>query len=538
MVFCAFAQSMSFGTSPNAVIGTLCFWRFLLGVGVGGDYPLSATIMSEYSSRLSRGALVGSVFAMQGIGILIAAAVTAIVTACFERCYPAEPFPLVIPGCHQTSWSNSACTMNHKQQYYEQVLASCPYACDFVWRTVLAFGAFPALCTLYIRTQMAESPRFTQSVMQDKNKAALDIAKMLNVQNKQVEAIEEVLDTHRPKKGETRQHGGAMSSSTFLRKYGMVLLGSTMCWFLLDVAFYSQNLFQKDVFLQTGFLPPSKFMNALEETAKVARAQACIALGSTIPGYWFTVFFVDTMGRKVIQFMGFIVMTALMAAMAGTYKSLLDPNNPTNTALNHKQPTATNGWIAMYAFCFFFANFGPNATTFIYPSEVFPTQWRATGHGVSAAFGKAGAILGAFGFLYASQPKRGEVTYAYPCKPAIMATNTTTQHTYTVRPSDLNSLGACSVKTNCPAGTAIKSGAPPGSACYCNPLLLSGCYPYGIGVPGALGILAATNFLGMLFTFCMPETKGKTLEEICGEDLEGLSYQQAEENVQVEEKLP
>ena len=65
MVFCAAAQSMSFGTNSLAVIGTLCWWRFFLGFGVGGDYPLSATIMSEYSSRLSRGAFVSAVFAMQ-----------------------------------------------------------------------------------------------------------------------------------------------------------------------------------------------------------------------------------------------------------------------------------------------------------------------------------------------------------------------------------------------------------------------------------------------------------------------------------------
>lgn len=45
MIFCAAAQSMSFGTTSSAVIGTLCFWRFFLGFGVGGDYPLSATIM-------------------------------------------------------------------------------------------------------------------------------------------------------------------------------------------------------------------------------------------------------------------------------------------------------------------------------------------------------------------------------------------------------------------------------------------------------------------------------------------------------------
>jgi PHS family inorganic phosphate transporter-like MFS transporter len=48
---------MTFGptTQSNAVIGTLCFMRFWLGVGVGGDYPLSATIMSEYSNKANRG---------------------------------------------------------------------------------------------------------------------------------------------------------------------------------------------------------------------------------------------------------------------------------------------------------------------------------------------------------------------------------------------------------------------------------------------------------------------------------------------------
>lgn len=47
---------------------------------------------------------------------------------------------------------------------------------------------------------------------------------------------------------------------------------------------------------------------------------------------------------------------------------------------------------------FFFANFGPNATTFIIPAEVFATKFRSTLHGVSAATGKLGAVVGAFGF--------------------------------------------------------------------------------------------------------------------------------------------
>ena len=47
------------------IIGQLCIWRFFLGFGIGGDYPLSAPIASEYASTKWRGAFVGSVFAMQ-----------------------------------------------------------------------------------------------------------------------------------------------------------------------------------------------------------------------------------------------------------------------------------------------------------------------------------------------------------------------------------------------------------------------------------------------------------------------------------------
>ena len=45
-------------------------FRFWLGFGIGGDYPLSATIMSEYANKKTRGAFIAAVFAMQGVGIL------------------------------------------------------------------------------------------------------------------------------------------------------------------------------------------------------------------------------------------------------------------------------------------------------------------------------------------------------------------------------------------------------------------------------------------------------------------------------------
>jgi hypothetical protein len=48
----------------------------------------------------------------------------------------------------------------------------------------------------------------------------------------------------------------------------------------------------------------------------------------------------------------------------------------------------------IYGLTFFFSNFGPNATTYIVPGEVFPTEIRATCHGISSAAGKLGAIVG------------------------------------------------------------------------------------------------------------------------------------------------
>lgn len=43
-------------------IGWLIAFRFILGIGIGGDYPVSSTIMSEYASKRTRGMLVTLVF--------------------------------------------------------------------------------------------------------------------------------------------------------------------------------------------------------------------------------------------------------------------------------------------------------------------------------------------------------------------------------------------------------------------------------------------------------------------------------------------
>ncbi|XP_052164193.1 inorganic phosphate transporter 1-6 [Oryza glaberrima] len=407
MVLCSLASALSFGHTPTSVMATLCFFRFWLGFGIGGDYPLSATIMSEYANKKTRGAFIAAVFAMQGFGIITGGLVAILVSASFRAAFPAPP-------------------------YGEDPVASTPPQADFAWRIILMLGALPAALTYYWRTKMPETARYTALVANNAKQAAADMSKVLQV----------VEMRNIGNNGGSRRPFGLFSGE-FVRRHGLHLVGTSATWLLLDIAFYSQNLFQKDIFSAVGWIPKAATMSALEELFRIARAQTLIALCGTVPGYWFTVALIDVVGRFKIQAVGFFMMTLFMLALALPYHHWTAPGK------NHV------GFLLLYGLTFFFANFGPNSTTFIVPAEIFPARLRATCHGISAASGKLGAIVGSFGFLYLAQsPDRSKTEHGYPP---------------------------------------------------------------GIGVRNSLFLLAACNLLGLLFTFLVPESKGKSLEEMSGD---------------------
>lgn len=86
-----------------------------------------------------------------------------------------------------------------------------------------------------------------------------------------------------------------------------------------------------------------------------------------------------------------VMMTLFMSLLAGLYDTLY-----------YNVPV----FIALYCMTFFFANWGPNATTFVVPAEVFPAKFRTFGHGVSAATGKVGSVIGVFGFKVSLQHRK------------------------------------------------------------------------------------------------------------------------------------
>uniref|UniRef100_A0ACD5VTQ4 Uncharacterized protein n=1 Tax=Avena sativa TaxID=4498 RepID=A0ACD5VTQ4_AVESA len=420
MIMGSFLSGLSFGNTADGVMATLCFWRFWLGIGIGGDYPLSATIMSEYSNKRTRGTLIAAVFAMEGFGVLAGCIVTLVVSATFQARF-------------------------NPPAYEEDPLASTPPQADYVWRIILMVGAIPAVFTYRWRVMMPETARYTALVARDAEKAARDMSKVLKVEfSGEPDKVQSI----------TRDSDYGLFSGRFARRHGLHLVGAVASWFVLDVVFYSQNILQEEIFKDVKWVPEARTMSALEETYRVARGQAIIALCGTLPGYWFTIAFVDVVGRKAIQFLGFTMMKGLMLVVATFYHSLTQPGRRI--------------WlVVMYTFTFFFANFGPNSTTFIIPAEIFPARVRTTCHGISAAAGKLGAIVGSFGFYYASQRADGS--------------------------------------------NETESG-----------------YPSGIGVRASLFVLAGCNVLGIIFTCLLPEPNGRSLEEVSEEGSKAINGDDAD----------
>ncbi|KAK4723187.1 hypothetical protein R3W88_013420 [Solanum pinnatisectum] len=380
MVLSSFGCGHSICTSRTCVLLSLGFFRFLLGIGIGGDYPLSATIMSEFANRKTRGAFIAGVFSMQGFGILASSTVTMIVCSIFNR-------------------ANGGSEVQ-------------PHGADLAWRLILMIGAIPAGLTYYWRMMMPETARYalhlnlydtlslclshslcfiffndryTALVERNVPQAARDMEKVLDISASQI--VEE-FSTYLPNSPSSNY---SLFSKTFIHSHGLDLFACSISWFLVDIVFYSSNLFQSQIYKR--YLSNNHNVNAFQEAFEVAKIQAIIAICSTIPGYFATMYFIDRIGRVKIQIMGFFFMAISLLAIGIPYYSYW--NNNTNI-----------GFMFLYGLTFFFSNFGPNTTTFIVPAELFPARFRTTCHGISGAVGKLGAIIGSIGFLWASHNKK------------------------------------------------------------------------------------------------------------------------------------
>ena len=235
--------------SPNFT--WLLITRFILGIGIGGDYPISATIMTEYANRRSRGKQVATMFSAYTAGQVLAFAVA---------------LTLLAAG------------INH----------------DLAWRLMLGIGALPALAVLYNRRRMPESPRYTASVVGDADRAASD----LNGLAPGSVALA----------GGDRAARGRMSLAQFFtdRRLMITLLGTAGAWFMYDVAIYGNSISQPAI-VNSIVAHPSP--------VEVTAINLILAILFSVTGVCFGIFLMDRIPRKTQQIAGLTVCGAALLSI-------------------------------------------------------------------------------------------------------------------------------------------------------------------------------------------------------------------------------
>lgn len=325
------------GTAPGLNFGWLLgWWRIIMGVGIGGDYPLSSVITSEFSTTKWRGAIMGAVFANQAWGQLIGGILAVILVKAYK-----DEIDVETKECDEV----------------------CKKSLDQMWRILIGFGAVPGCIALYYRLTIPESPRYTLDVKNEINQGAAEVSRYLAGELGDAENEElQVLDRTGTKLDDIDTHQQKTSWKEFFRhfgqwKYGKILLGTSASWFILDVAFYGLGLNTTNILKAIGY---SKKGTIYESLNSNAIGNLILLAAGSFPGYWFSVFFIDTyMGRRSIQLMGFVMLTIIFAIIAG--------------CASEKAHVTDKFIFFLYVMAEFFCNFGPNTTTFIIPGEVFPT---------------------------------------------------------------------------------------------------------------------------------------------------------------------
>ena len=164
------------------------------------------------------------------------------------------------------------------------------------------------------------------------------------------------------------------------------LLGTSGSWFLIDVSFYGNALFLDTILTLTGIGTGVTPSEKVFDKATLATYIALIAL----PGYALGALTSRKIGVKYCQFFGFCALFLLYGAMAIWFDSL---------------KTIPVAFMICYALTFLFTHWGPNTTTYIMPVQegVFSEDFRTMGHGISAAIGKVGAVVGTLAINAASK---------------------------------------------------------------------------------------------------------------------------------------
>lgn len=331
VLFVIFSTATALAWNATSLIG----FRFMVGVAIGADYPISVAYITENVPARLRGRMVIGAFSFQAVGALLGALVGLGVMALFQIIYPDLPDPAI----------------------------------RYAWRWMLGVGLVLALLIGVLRLRLLiESPLY-YIARSDYMAASVAASQLLH------QPIE-VTPATDPPELEPDLNYGALFSPPYLRR----TLLTTIPWFLQDLSTYGIGIFTPVIIGMLAFANEENFMMRAMESATGA---AVVDL-FLIVGFLGAIALIDRVGRIRLQIMGFVGMAIGLVLLAGAG----DPSLTQHPNLG----------LILAGFLIFnlMMNLGPNSTTFLLSGEVFPTSIRASGAGLAAAVAKAGAVLGAF----------------------------------------------------------------------------------------------------------------------------------------------
>jgi len=303
----AFAAEWTLGVHIYTV---LMFWRFLVGFGIGGEWPLAAASVAENAASKSSSWSLALVTAGGSVGSCLG--------------------PLVVIWYSIVGVDSS-----------------------LVWRHAFGFGALLAAVSAGLRYSLLLETAAFQA--QERERVQL--------------AVEQ---------GEMRPH---KATTSILAQFSAVwhmrksVLGTSGCWFLYNLISYGIGLFTTTIFATQPGL----------DSANLTLFTAVMQL----PGCAFGVLSTKYMSMRTQQLLGFGLMKycfVLWPLVRGELQASF----------------IVRYWLCLLIFSLMgaFDGMGPSVTMFCIPGQIFPTQIRGTAHGVSAATGKLGAVVGTMIFPY------------------------------------------------------------------------------------------------------------------------------------------
>ncbi|KAI3398218.1 hypothetical protein diail_9695 [Diaporthe ilicicola] len=360
--------------SSMNIYASIIFFRCMLGFGIGAEYPVSAVIAAEFASTDTRAVMMAAIFLMQSIGRLMAVGIGL--------------------GSLLRLMQHYDLDMDEPNTGAAEVKAKI--VIDIVWRIVVGIGGFIALIAVGLRLIIPESPRYFSGIQKDLKKAAIAVqqvgGKLKDDQRSEISVSSGVHHRFHKDQDPTPWFRAARK---YLREGGWKpLVGMSTIWLLLDVCFYGTSLDSPKT-LDTLWLdanpsntklaiwnadpgsPNATIQQTLDNNAVRTLILSSI---SSLVGSLVAIPVVHFANRKRLLIGTSLSLTLLFIATGASVVR-------TYATANHEVS------MVFFALAQFMFNVGPNTLTFIMAAEIFPTVFRGTFYGISAAAGKLGAII-------------------------------------------------------------------------------------------------------------------------------------------------